>query len=135
MNILIIGSGIVGLSTAFELALAGHSVRVVTRNYEESTSWVAGGMLAPFSEGLEGDMLKLSMDSLRLYPDFVNRLEEVSRIKLFFNREGILRLVLDEGEYHSVSKSVENYRRLGIEVEEIPGNELPRREPLLSEEP
>ncbi len=135
MNILIIGSGVIGLSTAFELALAGHRVRVVTRNYEEGTSWVAGGMLAPFSEGLKGSLLNFSMDSLRLYPDFIGRLEEVSRIKLFYSRSGILRLVLNESEYHEVKKNAEAYSSAGVDWEELGGEELSRREPLLSSEP
>jgi len=97
MNILVIGSGIVGLSCAFDLALANHSVRVITRNYEEGASWVAGGMLAPFSELLEEDLLELSLFSLELYDDFVRRLEEVSRVSLFYQgREAILRLAFTE---------------------------------------
>ena len=134
MNILIIGSGIVGLSTAFELALAGHRVKVVTRNYEEGSSWVAGGMLAPYSEGLRGDLLRFSVESLNLYPDFLRRLREVSRLGVYFNRKGILRLFLSEEEYEEAKKLAErNYR--DTEFEELSGEELRSREPLLSEEP
>ncbi len=132
MNILIVGSGVVGLSTAFELALAGHEVRVVTRNYEEGTSWVAGGMLAPFSEGLEGDLLNFSIDSLNLYSDFIKRLEEVSRLKLFYVRNGILRLALGEEEYSFLKGKADLYRRMGYEVEGLSSEELPEH---LSEEP
>lgn len=133
MNILIVGSGVIGLSTAFELALAGHKVMVITRNYEEGTSWVAGGMLAPFSEGLEGELLEFSKDSLRLYPDFIDRLQEVSRLSIYFNRNGILRLALDEGEYHQIGKFISKHRY--IRVEELSPEELKVRETLLSPEP
>ncbi|RLJ71197.1 glycine oxidase [Hydrogenivirga caldilitoris] len=134
MNILIIGSGVIGLSTAFELSLRGHKVRVLTRNYEEGASWVAGGMLAPFSEGLEGNLLDFSLESLRLYPDFVERLEEVSKIKLFYNRNGILRLSLTEEEHKEIKENAERYRNMGIELEEIPTEELEKREPNISRE-
>lgn len=133
MNILIVGSGIIGLSTAFELALAGHKVTVVTRNYEEGASWVAGGMLAPFSEGLEGDLLRFSTESLKLYPDFIRRLEEVSRIKLYFNGKGILRLIVDEEEKGELESKVALYKEEGWNVEEIGREEL-LKEHGLSEE-
>jgi len=132
MNILIVGSGVIGLSAAFELALAGHQVRVVTRNYEEGASWVAGGMLAPFSEGLEGDLLDFSTDSLSLYPDFVRRLEDVSRIKLFYVRNGILRISLGEVEHQTLKNKAELYRKMGYEVEELSGRDLPE---FVSQEP
>jgi glycine oxidase (EC 1.4.3.19) len=57
MKVLVVGSGVIGLSTALYLALEGFEVKVITRNPEEATSWVAGGMLAPFSEGLEESSL------------------------------------------------------------------------------
>jgi len=133
MNILIIGSGIVGLSTAFELALAGYRVTVVTRNYEEGASWVAGGMLAPFSEGLDGDLLEFSTESLKLYPDFIRRLEEVSRIKVYFNGNGILRLMVNEEERKELESKVALYERKGWRVEEI-GKERLLKEYGLSEE-
>ncbi len=134
MNILIIGSGVIGLSTAFELALAGHSVKVVTRNYEEGSSWVAGGMLAPYSEGLTGDLLRFSVESLRLYPEFLDRLQEVSRLRIYFNRNGILRLFLSEEEYEEAKRlAAKNYK--DTEFEELHGEELRKREPLLSGEP
>ncbi len=131
MNILVVGSGAIGLSTAFELALAGHSVRVVTRNYEEGTSWVAGGMLAPFSEGLEGELLKFSVESLNLYSDFIDRLQDVSKISVYFNRNGILRLALSEEELLSLKERATLYKGM-TEVEVLDETALSREEPFLS---
>ena len=132
MNILIIGSGVIGLSTAFELALTGHKVKVITRNYEEGTSWVAGGMLAPFSEGLSGDLLEFSMESLSLYTDFITRLQEVSRHSLYYKRNGILRLFMNKEEENRIKAVLPFYRKLGVKFEELTAEELKNRESLLS---
>lgn len=134
MKILIVGSGVIGLSTAFELALAGHKVEVVTRNYEESSSWVAGGMLAPYSEGLRGSILRFSLESLRLYPEFLERLQEASKLRVFLSGNGILRLFLREDEYEEAKELLKGEYR-DAEFEELLGDELRRREPLLSGEP
>ncbi len=133
MNILIVGSGVIGLSTAFDLALSGERVTVVTRNYEEGASWVAGGMLAPLSEGLDGELLDLSVDSLNIYGDFISRVEEVSRIKVFFEREGILRIAVEEEELEEIYKKAEIYGKLGFKAERLGPSEVRAEEPHLSE--
>lgn len=118
MEVLIVGSGVIGLSVAFELAQAGHKVKIVTRNYEEGASWVAGGMLAPFSEGLLGDELKLSLESLSLYPEFLEKLADVSKIHPFFDDGGILRVFISEEEREEFSDRIETYKEMGIPFSE-----------------
>src|ERR1700740_1307981 len=62
------GGGVIGLSVARGAARAGWSVRV-HRTGETGASWVAGGMLAPHSEGWPGEerLLRLGLESLRLW--------------------------------------------------------------------
>ncbi len=132
MKVLVIGSGIIGLSIAFELSLAGHSVGVITRNYEEGASWVAGGMLAPFSEMLEGDLLEFSLFSLELYDDFVRRLEDVSRVSVFYKgREAILRLALSEEVFERFSEYARRISEKGFGVERLDPEGVKRVEPRL----
>jgi glycine oxidase len=67
-SLAVIGGGIIGLSIARRAARAGWSVRV-HRTGEHGASWVAGGMLAPHSEGWPGEdqLLRLGLESLRLW--------------------------------------------------------------------
>ncbi|WP_077090394.1 glycine oxidase ThiO [Mycobacterium rhizamassiliense] len=64
----VIGGGVIGLSVARRAAQAGWSVRV-HRTGEHGASWVAGGMLAPHSEGWPGEerLLRVGLESLRLW--------------------------------------------------------------------
>lgn len=64
----VIGGGVIGLSIARRAAQAGWRVRV-HRTDERGASWVAGGMLAPHSEGWPGEeqLLRLGLESLRLW--------------------------------------------------------------------
>ncbi|WP_264001052.1 FAD-dependent oxidoreductase, partial [Mycobacterium pseudoshottsii] len=50
----VIGGGVIGLAVARRAAQDGWRVRV-HRTPEHGTSWVAGGMLAPHSEGWPGE--------------------------------------------------------------------------------
>ena len=66
----VIGGGVIGLAVARRAALDGWSVRV-HRTEARGASWVAGGMLAPHSEGWPGeqDQLQVGLDSLALWHD------------------------------------------------------------------
>jgi glycine oxidase len=67
-SVAVIGGGVIGLSVARRAALDGWTVRV-HRSDEPGSSWVAGGMLAPHSEGWPGEerLLRLGLASLRLW--------------------------------------------------------------------
>lgn len=114
-KIIVVGSGVIGLSCALFLALEGYSVRVITRNPEEATSWVAGGMLAPFSEGLEGVLFEFSYESLREYPSFVDLVKDASGQKVDLWMDGINRVIL-KGEEKLLEKA-EAYAKMGFRVE------------------
>ncbi|CDO86727.1 glycine oxidase [Mycobacterium triplex] len=64
----VIGGGVIGLSVARRAAQAGWTVRL-HRTGAHGASWVAGGMLAPHSEGWPGEerLLRLGLESLRLW--------------------------------------------------------------------
>ncbi|MGV0699490.1 glycine oxidase ThiO [Mycolicibacter sinensis] len=74
-SLAVIGGGVIGLSVAMQAARAGWSVRV-HRTTDPGASWVAGGMLAPHSEGWPGEdrQLRLGLRSLELWHDFLVRL-------------------------------------------------------------
>jgi glycine oxidase len=66
----VVGGGVIGLSVARRAAAGGWSVRV-HRSEERGASWVAGGMLAPHSEGWPGEekLLQIGLASLQMWHD------------------------------------------------------------------
>ncbi|BBX34333.1 glycine oxidase ThiO [Mycolicibacterium mageritense DSM 44476 = CIP 104973] len=64
----VVGGGVIGLSVARRAALDGWTVRLHAAT-ERGASWVAGGMLAPHSEGWPGEehLLQIGLESLRLW--------------------------------------------------------------------
>jgi glycine oxidase len=67
-SLAVIGGGVIGLSVARRAALDGWTVRV-HRTDVRGASWVAGGMLAPHSEGWPGEerLLQIGLASLALW--------------------------------------------------------------------
>lgn len=67
-SLAVVGGGVIGLAVARRAAHDGWAVRV-HRTGEPGASWVAGGMLAPHSEGWPGEerLLQVGLESLRLW--------------------------------------------------------------------
>ena len=88
-RIAVVGGSVIGLACAWRAALAGFSVTVVelqqglAADHDEhvpttGAGWVAGGMLAPFSEAWPGEeaVFALSVASLRLWDRFLDDLRD-----------------------------------------------------------
>jgi glycine oxidase len=79
----IAGGGIIGLATALELAGAGQKVTVFDRGEAMSeASRAAAGMLAGDDPENPGEIHDLARLSLALYPEFLNRVEDLSGKKI-----------------------------------------------------
>lgn len=79
---LIVGGGVIGLSSAFELARRGASVTVLERGTcGGESSWAGGGILSPL---LPWDYLSAVTDltalSCRLFPEWVEHIADMSGI-------------------------------------------------------
>ncbi|MCW2652176.1 MAG: glycine oxidase [Mycobacterium sp.] len=77
-RVAVVGGGVIGLAVARRLALSGRSV-TVHRSTERGASWVAGGMLAPHSEGWPGEerLLHIGLESLAMWRgDFLDGLPD-----------------------------------------------------------
>ena len=90
-NVLIIGGGIVGLSLAIELKLRGAKVTVISRDFQQTATNAAAGMLAPQAEAIPpGKMLDLCLKSRALYPEWVKKIESISGLTTGYWSCGIL---------------------------------------------
>lgn len=76
-SVAVIGGGVIGLSVAREAARTGWRV-VIHDDGAKGPSWVAGGMLAPYSEAWPGEdeLLELGIESLGIWRDgFIDDVE------------------------------------------------------------
>ena len=84
-RVAVIGGSVIGLACAWMIARSDPAAEVVIHEPDDSgpdgvptsgAGWVAGGMLAPFSEAWPGeeDVFALGVASLRLWPGFLDAL-------------------------------------------------------------
>jgi len=121
-DVIIAGAGIVGSSIAWRLAQ--HRVLVTLFDVGEmggEASTAGAGMLAPGGEITESSPLaELCLESLRLYPRFVEELEADSGEKIDFASNGALEFAFTPAEWQALQARAETQRRLGIPSEPAP---------------
>ncbi len=90
-TVAVIGGGVIGLSTAWRAAQDGWSVTLYDPALGAGASWVAGGMLAPLSEGWPGEdeVLAAGTASLDRWPDFGGELERATGERLFTSQSSM----------------------------------------------
>jgi glycine oxidase len=120
-DVAIAGGGIIGASIAFELA--AQSLRVVVADRQSpglEASWAAAGMLSPRPDSpRDVPLVPLAKESLRLYPQFVRAVEDVSGKPVNYAREGALEILFAPSEETDRERTVSELRALGLGVEPI----------------
>ena len=99
-DIIVIGSGIVGCSIAYELARRGATVGIVDdRGPAMGATQASAGVLAPYIEAREGSaLLDLTVRGLSMWDEFVSRVSAESGQSIPYRRSGTLNLAQDETE-------------------------------------
>lgn len=134
-HVLIIGAGVVGLSTGFRLLQRGCAVTIMERNAPGSgASNAAAGMLAPTAEVRfeEEHLLQISQESLALYPDFVAELQEQSGVDVDYRTQGTLVLGLDRDDTATLAHLLNHQHTLGLDATMLSGEEARAMEPAIS---
>jgi glycine oxidase len=132
---LVIGAGAIGLACAWRAAQRGLEVCVVDREAPGSgATRVAAGMLAPVGEASWGEeaLLELNLASARLYPEFVDELEQKSGRAVGYRRCGALHVALDRDEAEELGRRHALQTSLGLDAEWLRPRQCRELEPGLA---
>ncbi len=126
MKGIIIGGGIIGLSLARELYKKNIEITIIEKEkIGRGASWVAGGMLAPQSEGLEiGSMLDLCLESRDMYKDYILDIEKDTGLQTGYWDSGIFCPAFSEEEKEHLLNNLKNYKSIGLTGEWLERDDL-----------
>ena len=130
------GGGIIGASIALELASAGLKVAVFdTQKPGREASWASAGMISPSPESpAMASLLPLSLASVRLYPEFIGLVEELSGVSVGYRKDGALDLLFAEEEAAGIGEILSQHHAAGLKAEALPREQVRDLEPALSPE-
>lgn len=99
MHIVVVGSGILGASTAFHLARAGAQVTIVDRADDGRATAAGAGIVCPWASGTDdAAFYRLYVEGARYYTELVPALAELGETDLGYRRVGALVVSSDSGE-------------------------------------
>lgn len=115
-DVIIVGAGIIGGSIAWRLAQTGAAVTLIDAGtLGGEASWAGAGMLAPGGEIAERTAWsQFALQSLGLYPAFVQELESETRDHIDYRRCGALEVARTEAEWQELLRRRERQNELGI---------------------
>ncbi|GAA1141603.1 FAD-dependent oxidoreductase [Nesterenkonia lutea] len=130
----VIGAGVVGLLTAWQLRLAGHDVTLIAPDVAQDASYAAAGMLAPISEVQYGqeDLWPIMTASRAEYPEFLATLSRATAVPTGYRENGTLLIAADRSDRDAVAELAAIQQEHGMEVTALTSSTLRRREPALA---
>ncbi|MFD6882422.1 MULTISPECIES: glycine oxidase ThiO [unclassified Rhodococcus (in: high G+C Gram-positive bacteria)] len=131
-TVAVVGGGVIGLSIAWRAARSGYVVTVHDPDPGSGASWVAGGMLAPLSEGWpgEGHVLELGAASLQRWPEFAALLRSGTGIDLVTSTASMT-VALDAADAADLRTVAEWVQAQGHEMRVLSRAEVRDLEPSL----
>lgn len=132
-DVLVIGAGIVGCCIAFEVASAGHRVRVLdARSPGGGASKASAGVLAPYVEGHDSRPLReLGQRSLAGYETFVERVAAASGAEVAFRRVGTVEVATTDADVARLARSRATAAAEGVTADWLDAARVREVEPAL----
>jgi glycine oxidase len=125
-DVLVIGTGLIGLACAAAAAERGLNVLAVGEALVGAASLAAAGMLAPSIERGENDAADFAITARDRYPAYIDWLRDRSGIEVPLNRDGIIQVAVSDAGVRGLQRSMPR------EAEWLDARALHNLEPALS---
>ena len=133
MKITIVGGGIIGCATAYELAKAGCAVTLFERAMPGAeASGAAAGLLAPLSDSIGSAFDRLALASWRLYPEIVDDLRRRTGIDVEYVTRGTIHPLFDIEDVRRAEARVAGRETSEFGIEAWDTADVRAREPALA---
>lgn len=132
-SVVIAGSGIIGLATAWRLLRAGCEVIVLDDQPVSGASYAAAGMLAPVSEVVwdQPTLYPLMISSGEMYREFADAIAAESGRDVGYIAGGTYVCAGDSADRQYLNELLDLQQQMGMTIERITASQARRAEPAL----
>lgn len=130
-DVVVVGAGIIGATTAFYLARGGKKVALIDKGeFGKEASFVAGGILTPVNiQDYPQEFAKRCRRAASIYPEFLNDLKKYSEVDPQYTKSGVIFLIMDSEDESKIRKIEDCNKTLGIPCQRLSASELLKLEP------
>lgn len=134
VDVVVVGAGVIGLATAWELRRRGLGVAVVDPDPGQGASRAAAGMIAPTSEVRfqQQALHRLMHAAAAAYPDFVQELEQATGVDVGYLATETLVCAAEPADRQALSDLRDHQVSVGMDVEVLTSRAARALEPALS---
>ena len=137
LKIGVIGCGVVGAAIAYKLSQnPAYEVSVFEARSPEAfgaTGAALGVLMAVISPKLKGKHLRMRLESISLFDDWVEELIATTGLDIPYNRQGIVQLMFDEEQFQRWEKTQTVRERQGFKLERWRREQTLERFPFVAE--
>ncbi|TYP79202.1 D-amino-acid dehydrogenase [Paenibacillus methanolicus] len=137
MNVIVVGAGIAGASTAYQLAKLGAEVLVIDRREAGQATDAAAGIICPWlSQRRNQAWYRLAKAGARYYPELIEELEREGETKTGYARVGALSIHTDSDKLGKMEERAASRKEEAPEigtVTRLDEHQTHERFPLLAE--
>lgn len=133
-TVTVVGGGIIGLTSAWQLARAGLAVTVIDQSGGHGASWVAAGMLAPVSEAIFGEeeLTRLCLAAVPAFERLAASLEAEGVGPVGLSRTGTLAVAFNADDRAALDRLSDYRDSLGLVSSRLTSREVRSLEPWLA---
>ena len=134
LAVAVIGGGVIGLTTAFELSELGAHCTLVDPAPGRGASWAAAGMLSPAAEIAPGEepLLDDLREAARIWPAFAARLSAASGVEMGFEKSSSVLVGVSPSDVRDVARTARMLLDAGAKIEPLTASDLQAMEPSLA---
>ncbi len=119
-KMIIVGAGILGASTAYQLAKMGAEVLVIDRKDKGQATHAAKGIICPWlSPRRDQAWYRLAKDGARFYPRFIEELKKEGETDIGYAQVGALSIHHEKEKIETIEKRVRERKQAALEIGEI----------------
>lgn len=134
-DVIVVGGGINGCSTAYQLAKRGFKVAILEMDrIANKSSGAAAGILGAQTElTQDGPLFQFARKSREMFPELVKELEETSGVHIGYKNKGMYKVATTDEQVEELKKLIEFQTQAGERAEWLSIEELRVREPAVSQ--